>query len=174
MRLNEIARRFIGQMEVGQNDGFKDPAFLALMLRTGWRKGLYWCAFFVKACVITAMDEGIRFVDLISPSAVQTWNFFRKAGRTYQGIPTPGDLAVWQHYDAGRPTSQGHIGIVEDPQPVVGATVNVFHCIEGNGSVAGSRNGDRVALKERRIDYSKKQHGLVLLGFCKTNLEEHA
>jgi hypothetical protein len=170
MTLQQIAESFIGQKEIPDNQGFTDPAFQKLMKRTGWRKPLAWCAYFVKACMITAKDAGITFVDMVSPSAVSTFNAYKRAGRVYFNNPLPGDLAVWQKYANGKPTQFGHIAIITGPRPVVGSTVGLFPTVDGNTDEAGTREGDCVARKERPLTFVKRTNGLVLLGFCKTGM----
>lgn len=170
MTLHEAAATFIGQEEIPENQGFRDPTFHALMKRVGWYKPLAWCAFFVKACFAVCSDAGVALVNLVSPSAVKTFRAYEKAGRTYKTEPIPGDLAVWQKYKNGKPTPFGHIGVVAPLPEKVKESYLPFACIEGNTDEAGGREGDQVALKIRSRSFAKKINGLVLLGFCKTAL----
>lgn len=171
MSLQAIAAEFIGQREIPENKGFEDKDFHKLMQRTGWRKPLAWCAYFVKACLLVAKERGEVYADLVSPSAVSTYNAYRKAGRVYAVSPRPGDLVVWQKYANGKPTQYGHIGVVADPRPIAASEgVDGFWTIEGNTDESGSREGDCVAYKLRKLSYAKKANGLVLLGFCRTGM----
>jgi len=170
MSLQAIASEYIGQEELpGANVGFKDKDFHAAMKQVGWRKGLAWCAYFVMRAIRTAHERGEVYANLVSPSAVATYNAYKRAGRVIR-VPKPGSLAVWQNYKGGMAQSTGHIGIVADPRPVAGSAVDVFWSIEGNTNEAGGREGDCVALKTRPLSFAKKTNGLVLLGFCDTEM----
>ena len=169
MSLQAIASEYVGQKEIPGNAGFVDPLFQRAMQLVEWKKGQAWCAYFVRLCLRTAHDRGEVYADLVSPSAVATYNAYRKAGRAIR-VPKPGSLAVWQNYKGMMPQATGHIGIVADPRPVAGSAVDVFWSIEGNTNEAGGREGDCVALKTRPLSFAKKTNGLVLLGFCDTEM----
>lgn len=76
--------------------------------------------------------------------------------------PEVGSLILWRRWSEGKPTWQGHIGIVVD---IVSS--DVVQTIEGNTSSDNSneRDGDGVFLKNRNL---KRNYGsLRPLGFLK-------
>jgi hypothetical protein len=158
--LAAIARRYVGQREKPGNSGFHDANFERSMQFNGWRKGLSWCAFFVRLCV---REASLR--DLTSPSAVATFRAYAKAGLTGRE-PRPDSIAVWQKFSDGKATVFGHVGIVEKVAVPLENGVQTFACIEGNTDGSGGREGDGVYVKTRKVSFAPVRNGLVLLGFC--------
>lgn len=148
--------------KLGNNQGFKDKGFEKEMRNVGWIPGYSWCCLLMALCAkhgLPHLWEKLR--KLFNPGVLKTFQNFQKAGYVVSKVPTPGALAFWQHYKNGKPTPQGHIGAVcED-----GITEETFRSLEGNTDVAGSRDGGTTAIKTRKLDFSKKTNGLVLLGF---------
>lgn len=166
----EVARRFIGEKESGNNAGFADPAFQVEMQKSGFMRGMSWCAFFVETVFRVALQEENRLnlwknlEPLFSASAVETLHRFEKKGYNVHQIPKVGDIVVWRH-GAG---PAGHIGVVTD----IGIN-KTFATVEGNTNDKGAAigkieaNGDQVMPKSRRygLAMSTKAGSFNLLGF---------
>jgi len=162
----EVARRFVGQKEVGNNAGFADPAFQKEMQKSGFARGNSWCALLAETVFRVALTEEnraalwVNLEPLFSAGAVDTLHRFQKKGYTLRQIPQVGDLAVWQH-GAG---PAGHMGVVVAADLVSKS----FLSVEGNTNGIGAAgtivsNGDQVMLKKRR--YGLALASFKLLGF---------
>lgn len=157
------AQNFLGETEITGNQGFNDQEFENLMEAVGWDKGQAWCAYFCelvwKLSYINSQDI-VRNLDLImSGSAMGTWNGFKKSlDWETSTAAKPGSVVIWQSYKAGKPTWQGHAGIVESVEDVN------FTSIEGNTNDGGGREGYIVARKVRKYNFDSTK-GLVLKGF---------
>jgi hypothetical protein len=167
MRPSENAATYIGEQEVKKdgkygNYGFVNPAFQAELIEEGWHVGWAWCAIFAKVVFNNCFPQNAKVLSsLFSPSAVQTYNNFKKAGYAVSVIPSVDSLVIWQHYKNGVAESTGHAGIVvsvniKDPQ--------AFESIEGNTSVPGEREGFIVRRNPHRVNMDV-QTGLRILGF---------
>lgn len=191
MRLSENALQYVGEMEVKKdvtpadgkdnpvygNFSFVHPAFQAELVEEGWHPGWAWCAIFAKVVAKNCFPYQGKVLDsLFSPSAVQTFNNFKKAGYTTSvdkdGFPLPvvDSVVIWQHYSNGHPTNigtadkpilTGHAGIVvsvnaKDPA--------AFESVEGNTSTPGEREGYIVARNPHRASHDVN-NGLRVLGF---------
>lgn len=155
--LAAIARQYVGQRERPGNTGWLDADFEADMVRVGWKRGQAWCAYFVRLCV----RLGTGLVDKTSPSAVQTFRNYSKAGLA--GLePRVDSIACWAHYKDGKATGKGHVAIVEK----VDTFARTMSCIEGNTDGSGGREGDGVYSKTRYTYPRETSNGLKLLGFC--------
>ncbi|WP_080057166.1 CHAP domain-containing protein [Spirosoma aerolatum] len=162
----EVAKRFIGEKETGNNAGFADLAFQKEMQTSGFMRGMSWCALFVETVFRIALLEEKRpalwknIENLFSASAIETLTRFKEKGYTVRQTPQVGDLAIWRH----GPGPAGHIGIVVDAG---NQKLKTFTTIEGNTNLAGSREGDGVFLKTRTYGspISNKPGTFNLLGF---------
>lgn len=162
------ARRLIGIDETGNNAGFDNAKFEALMKKYGWRKGWAWCMSFVRAMWMESYKHLRNDLGyLLSHSTVTTWNNFvkNKSGKfeTSQK-PTIGAIVIWRKYAGGVATSKGHAGIVEKIN-----NDGTIQTIEGNTNEAGSREGETIARKTRKLDFTNP-NGLRMLGFIKVRL----
>lgn len=165
--LSEIAAQYIGIKEISGNNGWDDKEFERKMKAMGWRKGLAYCAFFVKLCAFeyySQFDSGKFSIleRLFSPMAVVTYQNFKKAGYAYE-IPSKNCLVVWQTIMGGEKKQTGHIAVFKDiewPDVIT---------IDGNTNLAGSRDGDGIYQKRRNIKIYKE--GLNFIGFI--NLPEY-
>jgi hypothetical protein len=162
-KLVEIAKGYIGQKEKPGNSGFLDPVFEKKMIKVGFQKGFAWCALATKLCAIEAYPEkAAEFMKLFSPSAVTTFYNLQKAGYKVSNSPSVGAIVVWQRYNAGKKSWQGHVGIVSEVPDRL-----TFKAIEGNTNAAGSREGEVMAEKLRKLGFV--QTGLNVLGFITLN-----
>lgn len=164
-RIIETAKSFIDQEEIPGNLGFKDPKFEQLMKNVGWKETQAWCAYFAELVWKIAYNRiNSLYIPILnknfSASAVKTLENFKNAGWEINTSKKPkkGSLAVWQKYNMGNPLWSGHIGILVD------INKNTINTIDGNTNDGGSREGIKVALKNREFNYNQN-HGLVLKGF---------
>ena len=156
----DIARKYIGETEKPNNQGFNDTEFEKKMTAVGFKKGDAWCSLFSELCFKEAFPNNKDLDKLFSASAVETYKNFKAAGYNVSTKPSVGALMILQHYDKGVPGWQGHAGIVTE----------VIHddqwkSVEGNTNDKGGREGYIVAEKFRSS--KPKPDGLNLLGFIK-------
>jgi len=159
-----FAKKWTGEREIAGNMGFENEEFDRLMREYGdFRNSAAWCASFVKMVVMKKVGRRHEeLVDrLITPSTQATFDNFAKDGSGLFEItkaPKKGDLVIWQKYQNGMPTYQGHIGIVEKTNK------DTFATIEGNTNDSGGREGIEVGQMERKYDWTNT-NGLRLRGF---------
>lgn len=146
----DFAAQWVGVNEVGSNDGWDDEAFTALMKQAGWLKDEPWCASFVKmiwANVYQGENFHGKLLKTLSKSVMKTYQNAKDASwLTVQNLPTVGGIVLWS---TGR--GRGHTGIVEEV--LDDYTVRT---IEGNTNRAGSREGDKVMRKRRKLQPTAK------------------
>lgn len=164
------AKRWIGEREIAGNMGFENEKFDRLMRQYGdFRDTQAWCASFVKMVWMMKMGKKYEALldQLITPSTQQTWQNFEndQSGLFTIGFDAKkGAIVIWQKYINGKPTWQGHTGIVKK----VIDKKDKFITIEGNTSEKGGREGVEVAEKERSYNYNVN-NGLRLKGFIYLN-----
>lgn len=155
------ARRDIGQREIPPNKGFVNPDFEAALRAVGWQTGWAWCAMACKRWWSLAYQETLPEMlkdvqDCFSPAVQATERRFRRTfPQCVSQAPALGALAV---FHSGS-TAKGHIGVVT----VIGQ--QSFQSIEGNTNADGGREGIEVALRTRKLDFTKKDNGLWLACF---------
>jgi hypothetical protein len=166
-----VARSFVGEKEVGNNAGFSDGDFQKQMIKSGWERGMPWCAFLVETVFRSAMlaQNRAQLWNLLEPlfsgNAVETLYRFQKKGYTVHQEPKVGDLVVWR-FGAG---PSGHMGIVMDVTP----SSKLMTTVEGNTALGSNdpaqiiRDGQGVLFKARRYGtkISEKKGAFNLLGF---------
>lgn len=161
-RIIEIARSYLGKLELKGNSGFGDTVFEQQMKNVGWYKGAPWCAFFTKLVYKEAYGGHQSFKSIVnsccSGGALQTLHNHENNGTFPVGeTPKPGAIVIWR---MGRGTT-GHAGIVIN----VDHAKNTMTTIEGNTNASGSREGDRVAQKLRTITRNFNEKGLNVAGY---------
>lgn len=176
MRPSENALTYLGRQEMKKditndginnpvygNFGFADPAFASEMIEEGWHVGWAWCAIFARVVFVNCfpLQENI-LRSLFSPSAVQTFNNFKKAGYQVSMEPAVDSLVIWQTIKGGVAQPTGHAGIVVSCSGPKDPTA--FESIEGNTSTPGEREGYIVARHPHRV-VSDVKSGLKVLGF---------
>ena len=163
----KTALLFIGKKEIKGNMGFVDKEFEKLMQSVGHNKGEAWCALFAELVWKLAAVQNQFLVaelsKLFSKSATRTFTNFKEAGWKIGDKGEHGDLIVWRRYKDGTPTWMGHMGIVIEYRECCDEIVTV----EGNTNIKGLREGDRVAIKSRKIEEGDIVNGLKRLGFIK-------
>jgi hypothetical protein len=162
-RIVKFSESLIGQREIIGNSGFNNEEFESLMEEVGWDAGDPWCVYFVKLVWYNMAPEWLKakILSKVSGSSVQTWeNLKNDDSFVISAVPKAGDMAIWRYYSAGKPTNNGHAGIVK----YLG--VGTFTTIEGNTSDTGTNEGYIVAEKTRPLDYTTN-NGLRLIGFVR-------
>lgn len=157
-KIVDTALSFVGQTEIGNNEGWKDSNFEKLMEAVGWKTGQAWCSYFSEAVYTLAYDKAPFVSKLFSGSAVRTFDNFEKAGYQVSAKPQPGAVVVWQTKRKGVLKWTGHAGIVVEVHK------DYFVSVEGNTNGEGVREGDVVAKRKRTYNFDIYQ-GLQLKGF---------
>ena len=167
-KILEIAYKYEGQKEIGNNTGFENAVFEQKMKAVGFDSGEAWCSLFAELVWCEAyahFDSTIinRLQNLFSESATKTWLNFKNSRdfkvKSNQDLE-PGDLVIWQKYNNGVADWRGHVGIVTKVAQLF------FLTMEGNTNEQGSREGQGVYEKKREYDFYKN-NGLRILGFVK-------
>jgi hypothetical protein len=158
-----FSESLVGQTEVGDNAGFTNEEFQALMEQVGWDPGDPWCVFFVK-CMWYNMAPAFlkaKILNKISGSSIQTWQAVQgDSSFVLPDVPKSGDIAIWRYYEDGIAQNNGHAGIVK----YLG--FGNFTTVEGNTNTDGSSEGYVVAEKTRTFNYNN-DNGLRLVGFIR-------
>lgn len=143
------AGRWVGVHETSPNDGPEIEIFQKAIGGAATRQS--WCADFAMYCIkqVDQKLSGHATWLFVSQACMSIWNNSPMVARVQGLAVQPGDLMVWQHWNAQGPTPQGHIGIVEK---VLGP--GQFATIEGNTSESPNvvdREGDGVYRKVRSV-----------------------
>jgi len=160
----ETSLKYVGEKELNGNVFDPNSDFGKKLHSVGQKDGESWCAYFTEMVFKEAFPAKAAELDkLFSASAVQTFKNFthpiKGKGYSQNHIPAVGNLVIWQKYVNGQPTWQGHAGIVSKV-----ISTWEFESIEGNTNEAGSREGNTVAIKQRKV-LAKVDNGLKVLGF---------
>lgn len=160
----ETALKYVGEKELAGNVFTENTELGKKLKAAGHKDGEAWCALFTEAVFKEAYPARFaEFDKLFSASAVQTFKNFthKEKGKGYSQnhIPAVGNLVIWQKYENGQPTWKGHAGIVYKVK-----SSWEFESIEGNTNEAGGREGNTVAIKQRKV-LAKVENGLKVLGF---------
>jgi len=166
--LFNIASKFIGIKEVGNNEDFNDPEFAELMYSAGFKKGDPWCMTFVKVCVelyLAQINSGyiknLRSLNIFNAGSQGT---FEKIKKYYPlaivDKPTGNSIIIWRKYVNGKPTKYGHGAIIN----FLNDNLNQVHTIDGNTNTKGSREGDSILEKNRHVD-KFTHYGLRFRGY---------
>jgi hypothetical protein len=162
----EQAQQWVGVKEIKDNILFNKKGFKKFIEASGQKDGEAYCIYFAESCVTFAYiksgnsDVAAEYSKIITPNAVQSFKNAEAAGLT-SGTPQIGSIAIWQMFKDGEGTTLGHGGVVEH---INFANNNIF-TIEGNTGNPDERTGDGVYRKTKSLFMTKKENGLVLLGF---------
>lgn len=160
-KLIEEAKKYIGVTEQGDNAGKMVEEFQKAV--DGKAQHESWCCAFVMYCLSKVEQEnGFSSILPKTEHCLTLWNNSPKECKSE--MPKVGHLVVWQFYKEGKPTSNGHIGIVTS---VDGMRIKT---IEGNTgpSSAVERNGDGVYAKDRSI---KGSETMKIVGYLNPFIE---
>jgi hypothetical protein len=159
MKQIEVAKKYIGDKEKAGNVFDVSTPLGQALKAAGHNNGEAWCCYFMEAVFCEANpDQNAELRKLFSASTIKTYENFRAEKYDVHDHPVVGDLVIWQRYKDGVKQWQGHAGLV----------INVhsdgsFSTIEGNTNSKGSREGDSVQYKIRRL--TRMKTGLNVLGF---------
>ena len=167
--VSNYAMKWLGTEEVGNNNGFANDVFQAMMKKVGWRSGEQWCMYFAKAIHYDTFPKDREKINKIlnGSSQLSFANAKNDTSGTYSvvtsGKPRKGDIVIYQHTNN---KATGHAGVV------VGVGDTSFTTIEGNTNDKNISDGDLVAKKTRPLAYGKTLSGstLALRGFIRKNL----
>lgn len=143
------AGKWLGVHESGGPN--RGPEIEAFEKAIGFKPvGQAWCMVFVQFCIMQVDTAGGTPSWLHrSQGVLDVWNKSPMHARI-QGLSVqPGDIMVWQHYDAeGKQTAMGHCGIVTKV-----TAPGKFETIEANTSRSEKidRDGDGIFVKVRDI-----------------------
>jgi len=155
-KLAKIAASYIGVHETGDNRAGNSPRMLEIfqadnLVINGKTDGYPWCAAFVSLCVQKLVKQSSSYMALKpprEPSVSRFLNIWAKdqnclvfAPNNELGKPMKGDIVVFTF---------SHIGIVES------AGAGSITTIEGNTNAGGSREGVKVARKNRTLGIVRK------------------
>jgi hypothetical protein len=138
-RILMLAAARVGEREsrVKKNQGeFVDMCLAAVGLRPGYA----WCAAFVYWLCRTAGVPADLLPQRRSAAAVINWDRWARANQIITTSPRRGDLMFWLNSNG-----TGHMGIVTS------VNGDEFRSIEGNTNESGSREGDGVYRKTRKM-----------------------
>lgn len=148
--LIKVAKKDIGIREVGKDN--HGPEIKNMLNLVGLDEGAPWCCAWVVRCLYrTAHNLNIAFkfvktreLILEVPKTAHCLTFYNWGKSNGWAVPVedaqPGDIFIMS-YGGGR----GHTGIIFKEKD------GWFHTIEGNTNSAGSRNGNEVAVKQRKM-----------------------
>lgn len=158
---------FNGQKEIRGNQGFKENWFRKIMRQAGFKKDHPWCAYAAESVWVEAYkeigaDDVVKKLrKLFSPSAVQTFKNFTKAGYLTSQIPEEGALVIWQTVKNGKYHWTGHIGVVYSKKDI-----DSFVSGEGNTNKGKSREGYIYWKHPHNVTQEmNRKNGLKLIGF---------
>lgn len=159
MKHIDVAKKYLNQSELPGNVFDENTPIGKILHKAGQKNGEAWCSYFVEGVFREAYPEkDDHFSKIFSAGAVNTFHNFREVGYKTSTTPSVGSIVIWQRYKDGKPSWQGHAGIVIEV-----IDENRFRSIEGNTNRAGSREGDSVQIKERTLTH--RINGLNVLGF---------
>lgn len=130
-KLIEEAKKYVGQQEIYNDQGFYDKAFEKKMATAGWAKGLQWCALFVRMVFLQcAKGKALEFFrSKLNASANGSFQNIKAAGKNDYAelIPKPeaGCLVCYVHH-------------IEFCESVNGDKMTV---ISGNSSLGSGKHG---------------------------------
>lgn len=152
-RALHVARGLDDVREAGRNAGTWVGRFLRSV---GLDTGYAWCAAFVYFCLITAGADPKKLPPRRKAAGVIGWVRWAQASGRLRNLPVRGCTFFWLD------GANGHTGFVLYSYPKLG----MFTSIEGNTNAMGSRDGDGVYDKKRRVlDLAAhEQFGFIDLG----------
>jgi hypothetical protein len=144
-------KKYVGQKEIPENAGFEDIDFETFMIYYGFRKGYSWCALFVRAVVLSLLERHFpghannKKVRLCLTAGVLLTYAKCKGSNLFICNSESQDCSIG-FFGHGR--GLGHEVYIQNR-----INPNLMNTIEGNTNEAGSREGDCVAEKTRKITH---------------------
>lgn len=143
------AEKYVGIREKGgNNQGYTDAKFEALMKEMGWKKGQSWCAYFLKA--VYKIAGIVNSITAWSPSSYNKKHVIFTDGKLLEEIKQGDSMSLSYNKfknDKTRYKGIGHTGIVYSKYGK-----NAVVTIEGNASeVTDTNDGGGVVKKIRPL-----------------------
>lgn len=150
-KIVETAKKYLHIREYGGNNkGFNDVTFQNDIKEVGWRPTYAWCSLFTKLIwkeVFSVYCPNLipAILKYIQAGCMNSWRAFKSSKEFRTGnIPRPGAIGIFQ---STKDKALGH-AVICTSNLLPG---NKFNTIEGNTNMSGSREGDRVAIKTRKV-----------------------
>jgi hypothetical protein len=168
-KIIDFGKKWVGVNDIGNNIGFSNPVFTALMKSVGWEPGYEWCMYFVKLVFTTAYKDNSIVLQsinkLFNGSSQQSFNNVLKSRdgifkAITIGAPQVNDIVIYVHTNN---RAAGHAGVVLKVNDN-----NTIETLEGNTGAKSQSNGELVAYKTRTSIIGKSIGGdLVVRGFIR-------
>jgi hypothetical protein len=168
-KIIDFGKKWVGVNDIGNNIGFSNPVFTALMKSVGWEPGYQWCMYFVKLVYSTIYKDKPEVLQQINKlfdgSSQLSYNrVLKNKGGIFKavtiGAPQVNDIVIYVHTND---RSRGHAGIVLKVNDN-----NTMETLEGNTGAKSQSNGEKVAYKTRTSIIGKSIGGdLVVRGFIR-------
>lgn len=162
--------------KVGNNKGFVNASFEAMMKSVGWQGGQAWCSYYVKLVYMQMFSfDRVWLSKNISGSAmgnlVAIENYNKKGDNRYIAIKSNDiEVEVGDVFCLGV-VGNGHTGIVTEKIAKVGKGWKV-KTIEGNTGASGTREGDKTMPLTRTLEIGTSSLGQVMKGYWRRNFTD--
>jgi hypothetical protein len=160
--------------KIGQNVGFVNASFEAMMKSVGWQGSQPWCAYYVKLIFMQMYSfDRIWLSKNISGSAmgnlvgVEALN--KKGDMRYVALRN-NDVQIGDVFCLSYPKG-GHTGIVTE---ILGKSGDGYKVktIEGNTASSGTREGDKTSNLQRTMIIGQNTLGGTLRGYWRRNFTD--
>jgi hypothetical protein len=119
----------------GNNDG---PMVELIQETIGGHSNESWCMSFVQTCIAYAeVKTGVMSPIAAGEHCLTVWRDTPKIKRV-QRFPAPGAIIIWQHYEDGVRTENGHTGFMTEWKG------SMFESVEGNTTHGKKKDGSIV------------------------------
>lgn len=161
----EYATKWVGTTEVGNNNGWANDMFQAMMREVGWSNNEQWCMYFAKMVHYNTFPKDRANINRVLNGRTQESfnNAMNDTTGTYKVVyekPQVGDIQIFQRRNS---PSTGHAGVV-----VKVNNDNTVDTVEGNTSDRSISSGELVAKKKRTaIVGNSIGDNLIVRGFIR-------
>jgi hypothetical protein len=161
--------------KVGNNVGFVNASFEAMIESVGWKGSQPWCAYYVKLLFMQMFSfdrvwlaNNIGGLAMGNLTNIESLN---KRGDTRYIAFRTNDVQIGDVFCMQYPSGGGHTGVVSE---ILGASGNGFKIktIEGNTGASGTREGDKTASLTRTMVIGQNTLGGVLKGYWRRNFTD--
>jgi hypothetical protein len=161
--------------KVGNNIGFVNASFQAMIKSVGWVGGQAWCAYYVKLVFMQMysfdrvwLSKNISGLAMGNLATIENLN--KQGDNRYIAFRT-NDVQVGDVFCMQYPSGGGHTGIVTE---ILGASGSGFKVktIEGNTGASGTREGDKTMPLTRTLTIGKDTMGGILKGYWRRNFTD--
>lgn len=158
--------------KVGNNKGFVNASFEAMIKSVGWQGGQAWCAYYVKLVFMQMYSFDRVWLSknisgLAMGNLVTIENLNKQGDRRYVASRS-NDVQIGDVFCMQYPSGGGHTGIVTE---ILSASGNGFKVktIEGNTGASGTREGDKTMPLTRTLTIGQNTMGGILKGYWRRN-----